>query len=101
MSGKLPYSRCMTTKARDSRIEFRLTAEQKSEISEAAELSGLTTTAFVQNAAITAAREAVRQKREIELNKEAWAVFERAVSVPAQVNPKLARLLARPSIFDE
>ncbi|HEY0260117.1 MAG TPA: DUF1778 domain-containing protein, partial [Lacisediminihabitans sp.] len=44
--GRLPYNRAMSMATKNTRIELRLTGEQKSEIEQAAALSGRSVTDF-------------------------------------------------------
>lgn len=63
-------------------------------------MMGLTTSAFVKQAAIQAARKAVAEERQVVLGAEAWRKFAEAVDKPGEVNEGLADLLRRRSVFD-
>lgn len=91
----------MSSPVKNDRIDLRVSAEQKAEISEAADLLGVSTSAFIQRAALSAAREALAESRKITLRRESWRVFIDAIDTPARVDPKLASLLARESVFEE
>jgi len=90
----------MSSPTKNDRIDLRVSAEQKVEISEAADLLGVSTSAFIQQAALSAARETVAASRRITLRRESWQVFADAIDTPARVDPKLASLLARESVFE-
>lgn len=99
--GFSPYNEHMSSPVKNDRIDLRVSAEQKAEISEAADLLGVSTSAFIQRAALSAAREALAESRKITLRRESWRVFIDAIDTPARVDPKLASLLARESVFEE
>jgi uncharacterized protein (DUF1778 family) len=86
----------MASKARDSRLEFRLASDEKAIIERAAELSGSNTTDFVRSTMLTAAKEAVRIHEVIELTAEGSRVFVEALIDPPEPNEHL-RALARES----
>lgn len=90
----------MTASTKSDRIDLRVSPEQKSEIAEAADLMGVSTSAFIQQAALAAARETLAASRKITLRRESWQVFTEAVNAPARVDAKLAALLARESVFE-
>jgi uncharacterized protein (DUF1778 family) len=86
----------MASTARDSRLEFRLTSEEKAIIERAAALSGSSTTDFVRSTMLAAAREVVRTHEVIELTEEGSRVFVEALIDPPEPNEHL-RALARES----
>lgn len=81
------------------RVEFRLPAQQKGELEAASDALGLTTSAFVKQAALEAARRVLTEERQVRLSEDAWAKFVDAVDKPGTVNVGLAELLSRPSRF--
>jgi uncharacterized protein (DUF1778 family) len=84
----------MASTARDSRLEVRLTSEEKAIIERAAALIGSNTTDFVRSTMLTAAREAVRTHEVIKLTEEGSRVFVEALIDPPEPNEHL-RTLAR------
>jgi uncharacterized protein (DUF1778 family) len=86
----------MASTARDSRLEVRLTSEEKAIIERAAALRGSNTTDFVRSTMLTAAREAVGMHEVIELPAEGSRVFVEALIDPPEPNEHL-RALARES----
>lgn len=81
------------------RVEFRLPVELKDELERASALLGLTTSAFVKQAALEAARRTIADERQIVLTDRAWRAFTAAVDRPGQVSGGFAELLRRPSVF--
>lgn len=81
------------------RVEFRLPAELKDELERASALLGLTTSAFVKQAAVEAARRTIAEERQIVLGERAWQAFADAVDSPGQISEGFAELLRRPSVF--
>jgi uncharacterized protein (DUF1778 family) len=86
----------MASTARDSRLEVRLTSEEKAIIERAAALIGSNTTDFVRSTMLTAAREAVRTHEVIKLTEEGSRAFVEALIDPPEPNEHL-RALARDS----
>ncbi len=81
------------------RVEFRITAELKEELEAASALLGLSTSAFVKDAALRAARQTISDERQIRLGAEAWEKFTAAVDRPGEYSEGFAELLGRPSVF--
>ena len=71
----------MTSKARNSRLEFRLASDEKAIIERAAALSGSNTTDFVRSTMLAAAKETVRRHEVIELTAEGSRVLSRRSSI--------------------
>lgn len=97
MSGILPYTENMAIS--NDRVEFRITAELKEELETASAMRGLTTSAFVKDAAVRAARETIQEERQLLLGAEAWEAFTAEISRPGKYVEGLADLLRRPSVF--
>ena len=99
MSGVSPYNLVMT--ASNDRVEFRIAGDLKEELETAAAMRGLTTSAFVKDAALRAARETIHEERVLRLGAEDWEMFTAAISRPGKYNEGLAELLRRPSVFSD
>ncbi|MBX3091637.1 MAG: DUF1778 domain-containing protein [Cryobacterium sp.] len=99
MSGGLPYNDVMT-KATD-RVEFRITPELKDELETASAIRGLTTSAFVKDAALRAARATIQEEHLLLLGADDWEFFTAEISRPGKFVEGLADLLRRPSIFTD
>ena len=88
----------MTTK--DSRLAVRLTSEQDALIRRAAEVEGTDLTNFAVTTLLGRARDVLADRRLFALDDAAWT------QVPAsdafrQSKPRLEKLFAEPSIFDD
>lgn len=81
------------------RVEFRLSPDHKEELETASAMLGLSTSAFVKDAALRTARETIRQDQQIRLGAEAWEKFAAAIDRPGQFSEGFAELLRRPSVF--
>ena len=60
---------------RDARLDLRMTADNRSLISEAAQLNGTSLTDYVMSVVVRAARQDVLQARVLRLDPEAWDDF--------------------------
>lgn len=96
--GFLPYNGGMAATASE-RIEFRITPDLKEDLEAASAMVGITTSAFVKDAALRAAREIISQERQIQLGAEAWEKFTAAIDRPGEYVDGFAELLRRPSAF--
>lgn len=88
----------MATTASD-RVEFRITPDLKEELETASTMLGLTTSAFVKDAALRAARQTISEERQIRLGSEAWEKFNAAIDRPGEYSEGFAELLRHPSVF--
>jgi uncharacterized protein (DUF1778 family) len=91
----------MATPTKSNRLELRLTAEQKSEIEQAAALSGRTVTDFSVTVLLKEATEVIRVERELRMSKKSWDAFNEILDRPARPVEGLADLLSRPSVFSD
>jgi uncharacterized protein (DUF1778 family) len=89
----------MATK--DSRIAVRLTSEQDALIRRAAEAEGTDLTNFTVTATLTHARDVLADRRLFVIDDDAWKEFLAALDRPVVHKPRLAKLLAEASIFDD
>jgi uncharacterized protein (DUF1778 family) len=87
----------MTDTARDSRLDLRVTKDEKNAIERAATLSGSSTTDFVRSTMLAAAERAVRAHQVLELTSEGAAAFVDAITNPPEPNDNL-RALAREAL---
>jgi len=86
---------------KSERLELRLTGEQKSEIEQAAALSGRSVTDFSVTVLVREAEEVIRVERELHVSQESWDAFNAILDRPAKPVSGLADLLRRPSVFTE
>lgn len=91
----------MANATKSDRLELRLTSDQKSEIEQAAALSGRTVTDFSVSVLIREAEEVIRFERELHLSKKSWDAFNEILGRPAKPVSGLADLLTRPSVFSD
>lgn len=98
-TGVLPYNQEMASAASE-RVEFRVTPDLKQDIEAASAMLGLTTSAFVKDAALRMARETIHQERQLQLGAEAWEKFTAAVDRPGEHIEGFAELLRHPSAFN-
>jgi uncharacterized protein (DUF1778 family) len=89
----------MATKT--ERFAVRLTAEQDALIRRAAEVEGTDLTNFTVTATLARARDVLADRRLFTLDDAAWAEFVSVLDRPVSHKPRLAKLFAEPSIFDE
>lgn len=90
---------CMATKT--ERFAVRLTAEQDALIRRAAEVEGTDLTNFTLTATLAHARDVLADRRLFVLDETAWSEFVLVLDRPVSHKPRLERLFAESSIFDE
>lgn len=88
----------MVTK--DSRIAVRLTSEQDALIRRAAEAEGTDLTNFTVTATLAHARDVLADRQLFALDG-AWTEFLAVLDRPVSHKPRLAKLFAEASIFDD
>ncbi|MEQ1735389.1 MAG: DUF1778 domain-containing protein [Rhodoglobus sp.] len=86
---------------KSDRLELRLTPEQKTEIEQAAALSGRSVTDFSVPLLVREAGEVIRVERDLRMSKESWDAFNEILDRPARSVSGLADLLKRPSVFED
>jgi uncharacterized protein (DUF1778 family) len=86
---------------KSDRLELRLTPEQKSEIEQAAALSGRSVTDFSVPLLVREAADVIRIERDLRMSKKSWDAFNQILDRPAQPVSGLADLLKRPSVFED
>lgn len=89
------------TPTKSDRLELRLTPEQKSEIEQAAALSGRSVTDFSVPLLVKEAEEVIRIERDLRMSRESWDAFNEILERPAQTVSGLADLLRRPTVFED
>ncbi|MEB3069487.1 type II toxin-antitoxin system TacA family antitoxin [[Mycobacterium] vasticus] len=87
------------TSTKGDRLQLRVDAAAKRRLEEAAREAHLSVTAFVLQAANSAADDVLAARRTIHLSPDAAAAFTEALSRPANVNERLATALQRPAKF--
>mgnify|MGYP005609965487 CR=1 FL=1 len=86
---------------KSDRLELRLTRDQKSEIEQAAALSGRSVTDFSVSLLVREAEHVIRAERALRTSKESWDGFHETLVPPATPIRGLADLLSRPTVFED
>jgi len=69
-------------------------------LQEAAQTANKSVSEFLLESALTAAAEALADRRLFVLDKDQWNAFVAALDAPPQPRPRLERLLREPGVFD-
>lgn len=88
------------TETRSERIDVRATPSMKRLLQEAAQTANKSVSEFLLESALTAAAEALADRRLFVLDKDQWNAFVAALDTPPQPRPRLERLLREPGVFD-
>lgn len=102
MYGDLPYTYLMSTPAsplKNARLEFRVTAEQKEAIEEAAAIEGRTVTDFSASALVERAQEVIERDRRLRVDAVRFDAFIEVMESPTRTVGGLRELLRRESVF--
>jgi uncharacterized protein (DUF1778 family) len=86
---------------KDSRIAVRLSSDQGALIRHAAEVEGTSITNFTVAATVTHARDVLADRRVFGVEDAAWTEFLAILDRPVSHKPRLEKLLAETSVFDE
>lgn len=86
---------------KDSRIAVRLSSRQDALIRHAAEVEGVSITEFTVAAAMSHAIDVLADRRVFVVEDSAWSEFLAVLDRPVSHKPRLASLLAEPSVFTE
>lgn len=84
---------------KDSRMNLRLSAQQKATIDAAAHVRAKPTSTFAVDAAVTEAERVLSERTVFFIDAERWDAFNAALDRPAMEKPALRALLQGPSIF--
>jgi uncharacterized protein (DUF1778 family) len=85
---------------KSERIDVRASAPIKKLLQEAARSSHKSVSEFLLDAGVTAANQALADRRNFELDENQWAEFLQALERPVQAKPRLAELLSKPGVLD-
>lgn len=88
------------TQRKDERIDLRLSGPAKAMLQRAAAVRHKTVTEFVLDSGLTAAAEALADRREFLLDEAQWQAFVAALDGPAKPKPGLENLLGTKSVFE-
>lgn len=89
-----------TAESKSERIEVRTTPSTRALLQRAAAASHKNVTEFLVEAGVTAAEQALADRRRFGLDAAAWAAFQRALDRPVAAKPRLKRLLAEKSVLE-
>ena len=81
------------------RIDVRASASVKQLLQEAASSCQKNVSEFLLDAGVTAANQALADRRHFALNAEQWDAFQQALDRPIQAKPRLAKLLTEPGVL--
>lgn len=90
----------LATKRKDDRLELRLEPGRRRLLDQAAEASGMSTSAFVLAHATEAASQVLADRTVFVLPPDRWNAFVDLLDRPEQPVEGLAAFLARPSVLD-
>jgi uncharacterized protein (DUF1778 family) len=82
------------------KLDLRLTRSAKRALQSAATAARRSVSEFVLESALARAEETLPDRQRFGLNAERWAAFRAALDAPARPNPRLKKLLEKPSIFE-
>ena len=90
----------MPTTARTEKLDLRLTRSAKRTLQSAATAARRSVSEFVLESALARAAETLPDRQRFGLDAGRWAAFQLALDAPARTNPRLKRLLEKPSVFE-
>jgi len=82
------------------RIDVRASDSVKQLLQEAARASHKSVSEFLLDAGITAANQALADRRHFVLSAEQWQAFQQALDRPVRQKPCLKKLLEEPGVLD-
>lgn len=91
----------MATQTRSEKLDLRLTPEAKRVLNAAARASRRSVSEFVLESALACAQEALPDRQHFGLDAARWEEFLAALDAPPRPLPRLRRLLAERSVFEQ
>lgn len=91
----------MATRPRCEKLDLRLTPAAKRTLYAAASAARRSVSDFVLESALSRAEETLADRRIFGLDAERWEAFMTALDAPPRLLPRLERLFATPSIFED
>ena len=86
-------------KPKSERIDIRTTPAAKETLQQAAAIAHKNVSEFLLDAGLTAAAEALADRRVFTLNETKWQEFQKALDRPVRKKPRLAKLLSEPGVL--
>ena len=89
-----------TTQAKTERIDVRVSSPLKALLQEAARATHKSVSEFILDAGITAANQALADRRLFDLDETRWEEFQKKLDRPVQRKPRLRKLVNEPGVLD-
>jgi len=86
--------------SRTEKLDLRLTPEAKKTLFAAAAAAHRSVSEFVLESALSRAEEALTDRARFGLSAERWQAFQEALDAPPRDLPRIAHLMAEPSLFE-
>lgn len=86
--------------SKTERIDVRASSAVKQLLQEAARACHKNVSEFLLDAGVTAANQALADRRRFVIDDEQWQAFQEALDRPVQAKPKLKTLLSEPGVLD-
>jgi len=86
--------------SKTERIDVRASATVKQLLQEAARSCHKNVSEFLLDAGISAANQALADRRHFDLDEAQWEAFNQALNAPVQPLPRLKKLMTEPGILD-
>jgi uncharacterized protein (DUF1778 family) len=90
-----------TTDGPSERVHLRMTPTAKQMLQRAADATNKTLAEFLLDAGLDAASDTLANRRVFQLDDKRWEAFMAALAAPAKTNPKLRKLLARKTAWQQ
>ena len=90
-----------STEARSERVDLRMTPAAKRMLQRAASVTNKTLTEFLLDTGLSAAHDALADRRVFQLDVKRWTAFMQALSNPPKDNQGLRKLLARKPAWEK
>ena len=84
-----------TTESRSERVDLRMTPAAKRMLQQAAAVTNKTLSEFLLDTGLSAAHDALSDRRVFQVDSKRWKEFLAALETPPKANPRLRKLLAR------
>ncbi|MCX7192193.1 MAG: DUF1778 domain-containing protein [Proteobacteria bacterium] len=85
--------------SKTERIDVRASAAVKQLLQEAAQSCHKNVSEFLLDAGVTAANQALADRRNFILEETQWDAFQRALDRPVRAKPRLTKLLSEPGLL--
>ena len=85
---------------KSERIDVRTSSPVKQLLQEAARACHKNVSEFLLDAGVTAANQALADRRHFVLSDEQWQAFQQALDAPPQSLPRLKKLVTEPGLLD-